>query len=67
MICIERFVKTVKRLRFNNHIIHTNTIDNFIECFRCTGCDFFFNESDNFKKIFLRYKDRVRHVYPKNV
>ena len=64
---IGRFDKTVKLLRFNNHIIHTNDIDSFFKCFRCPSCDTFFNKSDNFNKHFLRCKDRVRHIYPKNV
>ena len=45
---IGKFEKTVKLLRFNNHIIHTNDIDSFIKCFRCPSCDRFFNRSDNF-------------------
>ena len=32
---IGRFDKTVKLLRFNNHIIHTNDTDSFFKCFRC--------------------------------
>ena len=39
---IGRFDKTVKLLRFNNHIIHTNDIDSFFKCFRCPSCDTFF-------------------------
>ena len=39
---IRRFDKTVKILRFNNHIIHTNDIDSFFKCFRCPSCDTFF-------------------------
>ena len=61
------FDKTVKLLRFNNHIIHTNDIDSFFKCFRCASCDTFFNKYDNFNKHLLRCKDRVKHIYPKNV
>ena len=39
---IGRFDKTVKLLRFNNHIIHTVDIDSFFKCFRCPSCDTFF-------------------------
>ena len=38
------FDKTVKLLRFNNHIIRTNDIDSFFKCFRCPSCDTFFNK-----------------------
>ena len=64
---IGRFDKTVKLLRFNNHIIHTNDFDSFFKCFRCPSCDTLFNKSDNFNKHLLRCKDRVKHIYPKNV
>ena len=64
---IGRFDKTVKLLRFNNHIIHTNDIESFFKCFRCPSCDTFFNKSDNFNINLLRCKDRVKHIYPKNV
>ena len=64
---IGKFEKTVKLLRFNNHIIHTNDIDSFFRCFRCPSCDCFFNRSDNFNRHLMSCKDRVRHIYPKNV
>ena len=64
---IGRFEKTVKLLRFNNHIIHTNDIDSFFKCFRCPSCDSFFKRSEFLKKHLPRCKDRVKHIYPKNV
>ena len=54
---IGKFEKTVKLLRFNNHIIHTNDIDSFFKCFRCPSCDCFFNRSDNFNRHVLTCKD----------
>ena len=63
---IGRFDKTVKLLRFNNHIIHTNDIDSF-KCFRCPSCDTFSHKYDHFNQHLLRCKDRVRHIYLKNV
>ena len=58
---IGRFDNTVKFLWFDNHIIHTNDIDSFFKCFRCPSCYNFIN------KHILRCKDRVKHIYPKNV
>ena len=64
---IGKFEKTVKLLRFNNHIIHTNDIDSFVKCFRCPSCDCFFNISKNCNRHLMTCKDRVRHIYPNNV
>ena len=64
---IGKFEKTVKMLRFNNHIIHTNDIDSFFKFFRCLSCDCFFNRSNNFNRHLMSCKDRVRDIYPKNV
>ena len=64
---IGRFDKTVKLLRFNNHIIHTNDIDYFFKCFRCPSCDTFFKRSEFLNNYLLRCKDGVKLIYPKNV
>ena len=47
---IGKLEKTVKLLRFNNHIIHTNDIDSFFKRFRCPSGDCFFKRSDVFNK-----------------
>ena len=64
---IGRFDKTVKLLRFNNHIIHTNGIGSFFRCFRCPSCDTFLKRSEFLKKHPLRCEDRVKHIYPNNI
>ena len=64
---IGRFDKTVKLLRFNNNIIHTNDIDSFFKCFRCPSCDTFLKRSEFLNKHLLRCKDRVKHIYPNNI
>ena len=56
----------MKLLTFNNHNIHTNDIDSYFSCFRCSSCDCFFNRSDNFNRHLLTCKDRVRYINPKN-
>ena len=52
---------------FNNHIIHTIDNVSFFKCFWCSKCDTFFKRSEFLKKQLLRCKDRVKHIYPKNV
>ena len=61
-----KFEKTMKLLRFNNHIIHTNDIDSFFKCFLGPSCDCFFNRSDNFNRHLRTCTDRVRHIHPKD-
>ena len=57
---IGRFDKTVKLLRFYNHIIHTNDVDSFFKCFACPSCDPLINPTIN--KHIRRCKDRVKHI-----
>ena len=64
---IGRFDKTVKLLRLNNHIIHTNDIDSFFKCFPCPSCNTFFYKSYHFNQHLQRCKDGVRHIYSNNV
>ena len=64
---IGRFNKTVKLLRFNNHIIHINNLDSFFKCFRCPSFNNFFKRSEFLNKYPLRCKNRVRHIYPNNL
>ena len=58
---------TVNILRYNNHVIYINNNDHFFKCFRCPICDTFFNLSQNFNKLLLRCKDRIKNIYPKFV
>ena len=60
---IGKFEKTVKLLRFNNHIIHTNDIDSFFKCFRCPSCDCFFNRSNNFNRHLLTCDIFIQRMY----
>ena len=60
----EKITKTVKLLRFINHIIHTNDIDSFFKYFWCPSYDWFFKISDVFNNdefnIFIT-KTRTRY------
>ena len=64
---IGKYENTGKLLRYNNHIIYVNNIDNFFKRFRCPTCDTFFYKVDHFNKHLLRCKDRIKNIYPKNV
>ena len=64
---IGKYEKTVKLLRYNNHIIFVKNTDNFFKCFRFPTCDTVFNLSQNFNKQLLRCKDQIKNTYPKKV
>ena len=64
---IQRFEKSVKLLRYNNHICYVNNINALFKTFRCTTCDTFFSKTGNLERHLVTCSDRVKHIYPKNV
>ena len=64
---IQKFEKSVKLLRYNNHICYVNNINAFFKAFRCTTCDTFFSKTGNLERHLVTCSDRVKHIYPKNV
>ena len=62
-----KYKKTLKLLRYNNHIAYNINIDNFFKCFRCPTCDTIFHKADHFNRHLLCCKDRIKNIYPKNV
>ena len=64
---IQKFEKSVKLLRYNNHICYVNNINALFQAFRCTTCDTFFSKTGNLERHLVTCSDRVEHIYPKNV
>ena len=64
---IQRYEKSVKLLRYNNHICYVNSIIALFKAFRCTTCDTFFSKTGNLERHLVTCSDRVKHIYPKNV
>ena len=64
---IQKFEKSVKLLRYNNHICYVNNINAFFKAFRCNTCDTFFSKTGNLERHLVTCSDRVKHIYPKNV
>ena len=62
-----KYEKSVKLLRYNNHICYVNNINALFKAFRCTLCDTFFSKTGNLERHLVTCSDRVKHVYPKNV
>ena len=42
---VQKYEKTVRLLRYNNHICYVNNINAVFQSFRCPNCDTFFNRT----------------------
>ena len=50
---ILKYEKSVKLLRYNNHICYVNNINALFKAFRCTTCDTFFSKMGIWNDIWL--------------
>ena len=64
---IQKNEKSVKLLRYNNHICYANNINALFKAFRCTTCETFCSKTGNLERHLVTCSDRVKHIYPKNV
>ena len=64
---IQKYEKSVKLLRYNNHICYVNNINALFKAFQCTMCDTFFPKTGNLDCHLFTCSDRVENLYPKNV
>ena len=64
---IQKHEKSVKLLRYNNHICYVNNINALFNAFRCTTCDTFSSKTGNLERHLVTCSERVKHIYPKNV
>ena len=64
---IQIYEKSIKLLRYNNHICYVNNINALFESFRCTRCDTFFSKTGNLERHLVTCSDRIKHICPKNV
>ena len=64
---IQKFEKSVKLLRFNNHIFYVSDMNSFFTSFRCSKCDTMFSKTGNLERHLTTCSERVKHFYPKNV
>ena len=62
-----KFEKTVRLLRYNNHICYVNNINAIFKSFRCPSCATFFNRATILEHHRTTCSDRVKNLYPKNV
>ena len=64
---VQKFEKSVKRLRYNNHICHLSDMNSFFKCFRCSTCDTISSKTGNLERHLITCRERLKHVYPKSV
>ena len=64
---IQKFEKSVKLLRYNNHICYVSDMNSFFKSFRCSTCDTIFSKTGNLERHLITCSERVKHIYPKNV
>ena len=64
---IQKYEKSVKLLRYHNHICYVNNINALFEAFRCTTCDTFFTKTGNLEQHLVTFSDRGKHIYAKNI
>ena len=59
--------KTVRLLRYNNHICYVNNFNAVFQTFRCANFDTFFNKTFKLEQHLTKCSERVKNVYPRNV
>ena len=64
---IQKFEKSVKLLRYNNHICYISNTNSFFKSFRCSTCDTIFSKTGKLERYLITCSERVKQIYPKNV
>ena len=64
---LQKFEKSVKLLRYNNHICYVDDMNSLFKSFRCSRCDTIFSKTGNLERHLITCSERVKHIYPKNV
>ena len=64
---VQKYGKSVKLLRYHNHICYVNNINALFKAFRCTSCDTFFSKTGNLERHLVTCSDRVKYIYQKIV
>ena len=64
---IQKYEKSFKLLRYNNHICYVKNTNALFKSFRCTTCGTLFSKTGNLEPYLVTFSDRIKHIYPKNV
>ena len=57
---VQKYDKTVKLLRYNNHIYYMSIINAVFQTFRCPNCDTFFNRTFNLERHLTTCSERLK-------
>ena len=64
---VQKYEKTVRLLRYKNHICYVSNINAIFQSFHCPNCDTFFSKTFNLERHLTTCSERVKNVYPRNV
>ena len=64
---VQKYCNTVRLLRYNDHICYVSNINALFKAYRCSFCNQFFNKTGNLERHLVFCKDRIKHVFPRNV
>ena len=64
---IQKCEKSVKLVRYNNHICYVNNTNALFKAFPCTTSDTLFSKTGILERRLVICSHRVKHIYPKNV
>ena len=64
---VQKYQRTVRLLRYNNHICYVNNINAVFQSFRCPNCDTFFSKTFNLEPQLTTCSEQLKNVYPGNV
>ena len=64
---VQKYEKTARLLRNNNHICYVKNINAVFQSVRCSNCDTLFNRTFNLERHLTTCSKRVKNVYPENV
>ena len=64
---VHKFEKSVKLLRYNNHICYVSDMNSFFKFFRWSTSDTILSKTGNLERHLITCGERVKHIYPKNV
>ena len=64
---IQKSEKSVKLLRYNNHICYVNDMNSFLKSFCCSKCNTIISKTGNLERHLITCSERVKQDYPKNV